>query len=88
MIFDIPCLPGEKVYFLDDLTERKKIRKAINTIVKCGVIDHITIGQALSPIITVCDDENTWINFDIREDLGVIVFLTLEEAEKYLKLEQ
>lgn len=74
MIFEIPCLPGEKVYFLDDLTERKKIRKAIKTIVKCGVIDHITIGQALSPIITVCDDENTWTNFDIREELGVIVF--------------
>lgn len=87
MIFDIPCLPGAKVYFLDDLTERIKNKKVVKTIVKCGIVDHITIGQALSPIITICDDENTWTDFDIKEDLGVIVFLTPEEAESQAHLD-
>jgi len=86
MNFDIPCLPGEKVYILDDLTERVKNKTVVKTIVKCGIVDHITIGQALSPIITVCDDENTWTDYDIQNNLGVYLFLSLEEAENHSNL--
>lgn len=87
MQFEIPCLPGERVYFLDEKTEKEGRKKIQRTFVNSGIVDHITIGGALSPIITVCDEENTWTDFDIGEDLGVNVFITHEEAVERMKKE-
>lgn len=76
MHFEIPCLPGERVYFIDTKTEKEGRKRVTGTFINTGIVDHVTIGEKLSPIITVCDDENTWTDFDISEEMGKTLFTT------------
>lgn len=83
-IIELPCKVGDEVYYLGGHYERHKTKIYVDEIKK-GIVDHITIGQKGVPQIDVCDDENVWTTFDCVDDLGKIVFLKKEEAEKALE---
>lgn len=87
VIFKLPCVPGQEVYFLDSTREREGRKNVTKDFVNTGVIDHITIGGALVPIITVCDCENIWVDFNLEDDLGRCCFLSYEEAAGHLMKE-
>lgn len=83
-LIELPCKVGDTVYYLGGHYERHKTKVYVNEVTK-GIVDHITIGQKGVPQIDVCDDENVWTTFDCVDDLGKIVFLKKEEAEKALE---
>lgn len=77
---DIPCKVGDTVYFLDDKIVVEGRSKKPITFVNKGTVDHITLGSMMIPILTVCTDENIWIDFNSVDDWGVIAFSNESDA--------
>ncbi len=80
-----PCKVGDTVYFISERTEKQGRGKVVTEFVDKGIVDNITLGSAMIPQITVCNNENIWTTFDSVDDFGKTVFLTQDEAEEALK---
>ncbi len=85
LLLKLPCKVGDTVYFISERTEKQGRRKVVTEFVDKGEADNITVGSAMIPQITVCNDENIWTTFDSVEDFGKTVFLTQAKAEEALK---
>ncbi|MDO4301912.1 MAG: helix-turn-helix domain-containing protein [Clostridia bacterium] len=87
---NILVLPNSKLFFLDSRYEiiksefSKRKQKKIVDFINSGIVDHITIGEKLQPIYTICTEDNVWIDFS-QSDFGKIIFNSEDEAKKYIK---
>ncbi len=76
LLLKLQCKVGDTVYFISEKVEKQGRRKVITEFVDKGEVDNITLGSAMIPQITVCNDENIWTTYDSVEDFGKTVFLT------------
>lgn len=84
-LLKLHCKVGDEVWYICERVEKQGRKKIEVSFVDNGTVDNITLGHAMIPQITVCNDENIWITFDEAEDFGKTVFLTQEEAEVALQ---
>lgn len=83
-LLKLPCKAGDTVWYISEKVEKRGRKRATVLLIDEGVVDNITLGCAMKPQITVCNNENTWDTFDC-EDFGKSVFLTKEGAEAALE---
>lgn len=88
IMLSTPCKVGDTIFFLDEKVQREGRKKVTESFVNCGVVDHITYGSVMHPILTICTKSNSWIDLDGIEDFGISIFQEKSLAEKALEKEE
>ena len=80
----MPCMVDDTpVFYLSTRYEKQGNKKVAIDFVDKGLVDHITVGGGGYPVVTVCNGDNWWTDFEYA-DFGDIVFFDRHEADKAL----
>ena len=77
---NIPCIPGDTVYYFVDKHKKVGRRKIPYTTIEHGVVDNVQIGNNIdNPSVSVCNDDNEWMLFQ-TSDFEKIIFTDYDQA--------
>lgn len=88
---NIKILPGNKVFFIDSKIESvtnnitKRSSKKVINFINSGTVDHITIGESLEPIYTICTDTDKWIDIEQSSLVDVTKLSLKSEKRRFLE---